>query len=400
MSLIRALTKNIGTLILAIVLSTAIWVVATVDENPEQAGNFVVPVETTVIGEGLLLYSVTPTEIVIQVSAPKDVWSSLSASSFKATANLQKVTAGLHEVEVQVESSDRRARVMKKTPDRVTVRLEWWREKVLPVVVRVSGSPAPGYFQESPFLSPRDVTIRGAESVIQPAVMATVDLRLDGDKMGLRGSFAPVPRNARGEEIKGVNIEPASILVELPLKPLSNYKTVSIKAVITGTVAPGYWVSNITVEPSTITFGGDPKELDFAYVETAPVNVSGAVTDVIRSVPYYIPPGTAPESKAKPEVFVKVSVEPIPGEQYIRRPVLWRNLTTGLTVTLGVAVVEITLDGDLATLQRLQPTEAQVWVDLKGVVTGTHELPIILENLPTGLRVVNLRPARIPVIIK
>ena len=150
---------------------------------------------------------------------------------------------------------------------------------------------------------------------------------------------------------------------------MRNYKTVSLKAVITGTVAAGYWISGIVVQPSAVTFGGDPQLLEcFGYVETAPVDVSGAVTEVLKSVNIFIPPGTALDKKE--EVFVKVSVQPIPGGGIVRRSVTIRNLAAGLTATLTIPSVDIRVDGPVPLLQALKPTDIVAGVDADGAGHG------------------------------
>ncbi|MDO9065663.1 MAG: CdaR family protein, partial [Chloroflexota bacterium] len=178
-----------------------------------------------------------------------------------------------------------------------------------------------------------------------------------------------------------------------------NYKTVSIKAVITGTLAPGYWISGIVVQPAAVTFGGDPQVLEsFGYVETAPVDITGAVTEVLKSVSIFIPPGTALDKKQ--DVFVKVSVEPIPGGGILRRPLTWRNLTRGITVTLSLSSVDIRVDGPVPDLRSLKPTDFVPSIDLTGLLTGTYTLPVTVTGVPTGTKLISVDPEKVGVSIR
>jgi YbbR domain-containing protein len=250
-----------------------------------------------------------------------------------------------------------------------------------------------------PRATPSQVTVKGAAPLADMVSEAYVGIRLDGSRISFTKVYQPTLRDASGREVKGVEMTPASVQVEVPIEQLRNYKTVSLKAILTGTVASGYWISGIVVQPSTVTFGGDPQILDtFGYVETSPVDVSGAITEVLRSVSIYVPAGTALDRK--PEVFVKVSVEPIPGGQIVRRPVLVRNLTQGLTITLRTQDVDVRLEGSTAALRYVRPTDIVASVNVTGMLTGTYEIPITLTTVPTGTRVVGFSPDRVGVSIR
>jgi YbbR domain-containing protein len=187
--------------------------------------------------------------------------------------------------------------------------------------------------------------------------------------------------------------------VEVPIEQLRNFKSVSIKAVITGTQAPGYWIIGIVVQPAAVTFGGDPQALDaVSYVETAPVDITGAVTEVLKSVSIVTPPGIVLDKKQ--EVFVKVSVEPFPGGGILRRTLTWRNLTRGITATLSLATVDIRVDGPVPDLRSLKPTDFSPSVDLTGLLTGTYALPVTVTGVPTGTKIISVDPDKAGVYLR
>jgi YbbR domain-containing protein len=297
-----------------------------------------------------------------------------------------------------VECADRRVRILEKIPDRISVRLEAIVSRDVPVRVVPLEEAPPGYTLEAPQPNPVSVTVSGASSAVNQVSEAVVDIRIEGSKVSFTKLYQPVLLDAQGKEVNGLDFTPPMVQVQVTIKQLENYKTVSVKAVLTGTVAPGYWVSNIIVEPATVTFGGDATELEsFGYVETAPVDVTGAISDVIRTVNIYVPPGTALVGKARPEVFVKVSVEPIPGGQIVRRPLVVDNLAKGLTITYTVTTVDITLMGPIATMLNLQATDVTAVIDATGLLTGTYELQVQVSALPKGLTVTAIVPNKVSV---
>jgi YbbR domain-containing protein len=393
--------RHIGVLFLAVMLAVAVWVLANAEQNPEVTGVFSspIPVETSGLSTGMVVYGQGPGTVNVKIRAPQESWGRLRVGSFRAYVDLSNGIAGLQELEVKVECSDSRVRVLEKDPLRVTVRLEPIRQRSVPVRIRALDEAPVGFTMLAPKATPPQIMITGPAPLAESVSEAYVEVRIDGSKVSFVKSYQPQLRDAQGKEVKDLEEAPTTVDVEVPIEQLRNYKTVSIKAVITGTLAPGYWISGIVVQPAAVTFGGDSKLLDsFGYVETAPVDITGAVTEVLKSVSIYIPPGTALDKKQ--DVFVKVSVEPIPGGGVLRRPLAGRNLTRGITATLSISTVDIRVDGPVPDLRGLKPTDMAPSVDLTGLLTGTYTLPVTVTGVPTGTKVISVDPDKVGVSIR
>lgn len=393
--------RNVGVLLLAALLSVAVWVLANAEQNPEVTAAFSSPIPVEVMGlpKGMVIYGQGPTAVSVKVRAPQDSWGRLRVSSFRAYVDLSKGVAGLQEADVIVECIDSRVRVLEKDPARTAVRLEPVRQRSVPVRIRSVDDAPVGYTMLQPKATPAQITVAGPAPLTDSVSEAYVEVRIDSSKVSFVKSYQPQLRDVQGKEVKGLEASPTSVDVEVPIEQLRNYKTVSIKAVITGTLAPGYWISGIVVQPAAVTFGGDPQVLEsFGYVETAPVDVTGAVTEVLKSVSIFTPPGTALDKKQ--DVFVKVSVEPMPGGGVVRRPVVWRNLTRGITATLSISSVDLRLDGPVPDLRALKPTDLVASIDLTGLLTGTYTLPVAVTGVPTGTKVISVDPEKVGVSIR
>jgi YbbR domain-containing protein len=396
-----AVPRHIGVLFFAVLLSVAVWVLANAEQNPEVTGVFSspIPVEVSGLPKGMVVYGQGPGSVNVKIQAPQDNWGKLRVSNFRAYVDLSTGSAGPQEVDVKVECTDGRVRVLEKSPLRVAVRLEPVRQRSVPVRIRALDEAPVGYTMLPPKATPAQIVITGPAPLTESVSEAYVEVRVDGSKVSFVKSYQPQLRDAQGKEVKDLEEAPATVDVEVPIEQLRNFKTVSIKAVISGTLAPGYWISGIVVQPAAVTFGGDPQVLDsFGYVETAPVDITGAVTEVLKSVSIYTPPGTVLDKKQ--EVFVKVSVEPIPGGGVLRRTLTWRNLTRGITATLSISTVDIRVDGPVPDLRSLKPTDMSPSVDLTGLLTGTYSLPVTVTGVPTGTKVISVDPDKAGVYLR
>jgi YbbR domain-containing protein len=363
--------RNIGVLLLAAILSVSVWVLANVEQNPEITGVFSspIPVEVAGLPDGMVIYGQGPGSVTVKIRAPQANWGRLRVANFRAYIDVSSGSPGLQELDVRVECTDGRVGVLEADPVRVSVRLEPVRERAIPVRIRAVDDAPVGYAMLPPKSTPSHVTITGPAPLADAVSEAYVEVRIDGAKTGFVKSYRAQLRDAQGKEVKDLAATPTSVDVEMFIEQLRNYKTISIKAVITGTLAPGYWISGIVVQPTAVTFGGDPQVLDsFGYVETTPVDITGAVTEVLKSVSIFTPPGTALDKKQ--DVFVKVSIEQLRSYKTVPvRAVITGAVASGYWIS-GIAVQPATaaFGGDPKVIDALGYAETAP-VNVTGAVT-------------------------------
>ena len=102
----RLFAKNIRTFLLALVLGVSVWVSAVSDADPNEVRPYPNPIPIKVIGQdpGLVLINEIPQTMEISLRAPRSVWETLTAREdpIHATLDLAGLSAGEHEVEIQV----------------------------------------------------------------------------------------------------------------------------------------------------------------------------------------------------------------------------------------------------------------------------------------------------------
>jgi YbbR domain-containing protein len=400
--MIASAFKNVMLFLLAIGLSVLVWAVAQVEQNPETRDVISgVPVEVRNVPAGLEVSSIDQTTVSLFVNAPQNVWSRLDNRSFLATVDLSGLDAGTYDVSVNATSQEKWTRVLRTTPMYVSVKLERMKQKVVPVVVSVLDDAPSGYSMGAAVVTPTQVLVSGRQSVVDEVTEAVAFLRVEGARTDLQRLARPVMRDGRGSEVRGtLAMTPDTVTVSVPIFQLQSYKTVALRAVITGTVAAGYRLTSIVVEPQTLTLGGDPRSLEsISYIETGVVDISGARADVTKPARFVLPAGAATDRKA--DVFVNVKVEPIPGQEIVRRVVSWTNLDprlrafAPLSPTVDVPTVDIELAGPLADLTRLTAADITVTVYLTGVVPGVVERVPVVFGLPKTLTITRMIPEKL-----
>jgi YbbR domain-containing protein len=281
----------------------------------------------------------------------------------------------------------------------VDVQLERIKSRQLDVHSQVLDALPIGYDAKPPVVTPGQVMVSGPEILVDQVYEVVADVYLLGSKVTLERDVTVLARDAQGELVQGVTITPATVNANVQVEQRVGYKDVSIRTVLKGAPAAGYWVSNITVTPSSATVVGGPDALAkvAGFVETVPIDVTGATLDVSRPAGLSLPQGVSILNNEG--IVVQVSVTPILGGQTVRRKVVSQGLARGLNASVSPDSADVILSGPLPALQALAPDAVQVVVDASGLSAGTYNVKPRILSLPQSLNVQSVLPETIQVII-
>jgi len=399
MTALRSLLGHFTSLLMAFILAVIIWSVATLESNPSREGYFfdTLPVELVNRPDDLIVFEKSVERVRVKVRAPQVSFDQLRATSFRVSANLARLDVGEHKVAIQVQVNDPRVAVVAIEPPEIKVRLEPLKTRAFDVRCDVLDAPPIGFTYRAPTVTPAQVVVSGATPLVDRVNDVSVDVYLRGAKATIEREIVVQARDAQGNIVSGLTISPTVVLVKVPIEQRVGYKDVSIKTVLKGTAASGYWISNIVVNPSTVTIIGNPDILAKipGFVETVPIDVTGATTDISKRAVLSLPEGVSVLNNEG--VTVQISVTPLLGGQTVRRKISVQGLKRGQTTTISPDSVEVILSGPLPNLQNLAADDVQVVVDVTGLAAGTHQLKPRVTAVPGALRVQNIVPDTVQV---
>lgn len=399
--MLRSILSQLTSMAMALIIAVIVWSVATNEQNPTQQRSYpnALPVELINVPDGLVVYKQSPTTVRIYVRAPQASLDQLTDGSFRVTADLKGMTADMHQVPVTVEVIDPRVVVSSIDPQTVGVRLEPLKTHTFDVHSDVLDTVPPGFVARAPVVTPPQVSVSGPGVLVDQVSEVVADVFLRGAKAPVNRDITVVARDAQGNMIQGVTVTPPTVNVQVPVEQQVGYKDISIKAVLKGAPARGYWVSNIVVSPSTATVAGSADALARiqGLVETTPIDISGATSDVSRTATLVLPSGVSVLSN---QAFtVQVSVTPISGGQTFPGKVTVQGQSGNLIVSVSPASVDVILSGPLPALESLGPNDIQVSVDVTGLGPGTFQIKPEVSGLPDTLRIQSLVPDTVLVTI-
>jgi len=390
----RSLANNASSILIALLFAVIVWIVATNEENPTREGLFpgVIPITFENRGEGLMLLEPSAVTARVRISGAASDWDTLTSSNFQVDADLQGLGSGDITVPLTAKSADPRIRVVAVDPPTVQVRLEKIRNVPMVVRVRILDEAPLGYETKTPEVTPPQVTVTGPQGDVDKVNDATVEVALRGAKTDVDREANVILHDAQGNQIQNLRVDPSTVKVHIPIEQRVGYKDTAVKALIRGNPAPGYWVSDISVDPATVTLVGAPEALNQlgGFVETEPVDVTGAQENIARRVHLTLPNGVSVLNAN--DVMLRVSIDPVVGGLTVNRPV---TISTSCSVSTKVSplVVQVILSGPLPILQTLKPDDVQIVATVTRCAVGSEQVELHPQNVPAKITVESIVPA-------
>ncbi len=385
-----------ATFLTAMLLAVATWLIVANQVNPPRTATIdAIQLRPINRSEDLMVVSDIPKTVAAMVQAPADVIEALTPQSFRATADLMNLGADVHRVPVDIKPTDERVRVISVDPTALDVELQPKASQTLTVAVSILDRETLPFSYDiagDATASPTQLVVTGPREIVDQVARAEATVQLKGARSTVREDRPITLKDEAGNVLSGLTTDPETVQVTVPINQRFNTRDAAVHVVITGTVAPGYWISNINVVPNTVTLLGPPTTLENigSFVDTIPVDVSGVAGDITRRVPLAPPAGVTPLNDSgvtEGNVEVTVSVVPQQGNLRLTVPVEVTGMREGDTVGRSPSSVDVLLAGPLPTLNQINADNklVRVVVDVTDLAPGVH---IVTPTLifPEGLR--------------
>ncbi|TMD32008.1 MAG: hypothetical protein E6I94_02335 [Chloroflexi bacterium] len=335
----------------------------------------------------------------IRYLSPRDVSGRVTSDTFTAWIDLTGVTPDAsHDVvvPVNVSSPDPQLQPFDWTPRQISVRLDPLRTKTVPVTVD-KGTVPTNLQVRDPIVDPTQVVVTGTQSSVSQVVGAVAHVRIDPAGLSIDQEVDLVAVDGTGEPVPQVRLEPSSARVRILVGSQLQSRSLPINPVVTGTPAVGYEIASISVDPLVVSIEGDADALSLlSRIDTMPVSVTGASSDVTSSVELVLPAGVELLGPDRAAVSVRLNATTAT-RTFNVGPVL-SGARDDRSYALSTDQVLVTLGGPTAALANLQGDTLVVTADVDGLGFGPH--PVRLRvTLPAGLTLAGISPPTITVTV-
>ena len=378
-------------------MAVIFWIVSVVNAAPtEVAREFGgrVPVERPEVPAGYVLQGQLG-DVGVTLRGTEAALSNVVASDLHATLDLG--AADLHradpqDVPVRVTLASAGVRVVDKSPATVNVRIEPITSRSVAAQARFANDPPGGTFAGDPAITPSEVKVSGPASQVARIAALYATVRFGDAVTDLVQSVQPVAVDAAGTTIEGLTVDPALVQVSVAVLPTATTRTVPVVPALRGSVANGYWISRVIVDPAVVTVRGEASVLSGVdQVATGAIDISG-LTDARTYQVGLLLPAVGTSLLRAAQVTVTVTVVPVVAIQVA-------NLGSTLSAEFDPPSVGLLLAGPLPVLSAVTLPQVTAIVDAAGKGPGAYPVDVTVR-VPAGVTAQSVQPTRVMLTIR
>ena len=396
---LRFLVRNWPLKVAAVAFATLLYAGLVVSQNARLWPG-PVPIDVLRQPDGAFLLEALPDVTSIRYLAPADVAGRVGSGDFRAEVDLSTVTpapnAAPVRVTVTVRALNPRIQVLGWEPQAVDVRLDAVRTRVVRVRVDHAAVPA-GLVASDPQAEPSSVTVRGASSLVDQVHEAVARVTIDPGAINVDVDVPLFAADEDGEPVPSIDVEPEEVHVFIDVGPAQGTRSVFVAPSWEGTLPAGYALTDIDVDPPAVTVSGPRATLaELDSVPTAPIDLAGRRADATVDTRLELPVGVTAVDVGV--VRVSLAIEEQSATRLFVAGLGLDGARPDRSYRVSVPDVQVTLEGRIGVLDRLDPADLIGRLEVSSLGIGTHAVPVRIRP-PSGLRVVEVSPREVTVTV-
>jgi len=322
----------------------------------------------------------------LSVEVTQQSYSRVSGTSYNPHFDLSKITdAGENTIPVSF-SSTLYGPVLSCEPDSVTVNVERYVTRRIPVVLEFIGFAPDDVYLDSYRTDPNMLSVSGPQSQVSQVARAVAKLELSGlssDRASDRTALDIELQDSNGEEIVSDKLEITnqtvitdSVIVETEVVPAAMVP-MDLESMVTGKPADGYELVSVYAEQDALRVAAKAEVLGSIEFLTTdnPLSIEGADSNVSGYV--RLKRMTGVENTLPQEIAITAEIAEKTTERTMRSiDVDVSGLGEGLAVKLSDKQITVQLTGAYSFIKGLERDNVRLYVDVSELGPGRHVLPI------------------------
>lgn len=387
-------TNNLAVKIVSVFFAMLLWGYVLTDQKPMRAITLA-DVPTSFEGEAELLAQSLCVRgnrqellknVSVTVRAQIMNYTYITPNVISATVNLRNISeARTYTLPVSASISSGLGVVQTVAPATLDVEIDTLVTKTVPVTTSYTGAVPEGYYADMDSVTTTTrIDIQGPKTDVANVVRAECIVPLDGQSTTIYRTFDVVLYDADGDVVSGdilIGTLPTST-VRVPIYPMKTVP-VNVTGSLIGTdnLAANHVLYSAVATPEEIRIVGSQAALDLVdAIELEPISVSGMNAAATITAEIVLPDGVRVLDDEPVTVNLDVR-ESTMKQDFAQIPIEVAGLGKGLTATLSLAAVDVSVEGRYSLVSLINRRDVAVSVDVTGLDVGTHTLPISLTVL-------------------
>ncbi|HLR20642.1 MAG TPA: CdaR family protein [Tissierellaceae bacterium] len=398
--------NNLTLKIFALIISIILWSYVMSVENPyitREYKDVVVNLYNTseLERQGLVVMEPEEVKINVKVGGNRSKMKDFSSSDIIAEIDLSGYEEGQSRVGVDVSltNSSSSITIEDYEPKEILFSIDKVITQEKSVGVEVEGELDSNYMLGDITTKPETVLIRGPRTWVNEVseVKATIDVTdIDSDTNMTRS----IQINDDNEnEVTGLEKEPTVVDIDIPVL---RKHTLPIELQTEGKLPEGYVLSNVKINPNSIAIKGDENIVNHTHINTKTININDLIDKTSMEVELDLPDDIElvnPDEK----ISISYTIEEIEDSEitYDVDDIDIKNLNDDLTMDLEDVGdnIKVNIEGTKKDLDNIDPKDLDVYIDLRDLEEGSHEVEIQIERI-SGVDIKSIDPKRLGVNIE
>jgi len=322
----------------------------------------------------------------LSVEVAQQSYSRVSGTSYNPHFDLSKITdAGENTIPISF-SSTLYGPVLSCEPDSVTVNVERYMTRRIPVVLELVGFAPDDVYLDSHRIDPNMLSVSGPQSQVSKVARAVAKLDLSGlsaDRANDRTALDIELQDSSGSvivsdklEITNQTVITDSVVVETDVVP-AVMVPMDLESMVTGKPASGYELVSVYAEQDMMRVAAKPEVLGSIEFLTTdnPMSIEGASANVSGYVRLKRLSGI--ENTLPAEIAITAEIAEKTTERTMRSiDIDISGLDEGLEAKLSDKQITVQLTGAYSFIEGLERDNVRLYVDVTGLQPGNYMLPV------------------------
>lgn len=386
--LFHSLTRNFFWKLVALAVAVLLWsYVISSDpsitrEIPLTGVDVIISGESVLQGRELALLTDAASalqDVRVRIKVPQSDYARVTADSVSVELDLSRIRQTGTQV-VTLTGNSAYGEVVQITPATIALEVEELDQRSIPINVYLNNGDTTKYWYKVTQKNPTMISISGPSSVVQQVSSALVNMDMSSLTDFTVRAEQYVLLDANGKEMTfPLTRSTSTVTVGVDIYPVKQLTVSADPAICTvGSVAEGYQIAKVEIDPAMITVAGEQDLLDaLETISIEPIDVSGAnqsfstvaTVSTVQGLQYL----------SSNQVTAKVYIEEVQTTARFENIMLIvRGLTLEHTAWIpGSAEIKVT--GPKSAIDALNAEDLYAYVDVSGLTTGEYDLPIHVE---------------------
>lgn len=392
--------KKITARILSILLAIMLWLYVITEQNPVVYKDLSIPVKLmnieSLAKNDLVLLDKESFYASIKLKGNKNTLDRLNKNTVTAACDIKEVKSkGLIELPIEISGIPVGVDISWVSPSIINLNVDNIISKTMPIAVKVTGNPLQGMAVMVPMISPGEVTIKGAESLVNNIASAEVQVDVSSSYGEVKQKLPIRLFDLKGSEVDDLDFSPKQVDITIPIE---NTKRVMIEADYAIKAATGYILTDISINPKEIYIAGKKDILDsISKIKTERIELEEAKTFIEKEVALFLPDGVELANKSE-KVLFSANVEKITEKPIKTDKIGVRNISDNLAADIELININALVKG-AESLVNAWDVDNAFYVDLRDSGEGVYNIQLLYDK-PEQLEIIELNPSHITVTLR